>query len=62
MKKKWGPPCAEFFPCDVHGFEEPVNINDAEVKESWKKQGISLQKHFRRKRIISIEVCQGWMC
>lgn len=57
MKKKWGSPCAEFFPCDVHGFEDPVKINDAEVKERLEKAGYKF-----RKRIISIEVCQGWMC
>lgn len=50
MKKKWGPPCAEFFPCDVHGFEEPVNINDAEVKERLEKAGYKFTKTFQAKK------------
>lgn len=47
MKKKWNSPSAALFPCNVHGFEDSVKVNDAEVKEQMEKSGYQFTKTFQ---------------
>lgn len=50
MKKKRASADAAIFPCDVHGFEDPFKINDAEVKEKLEKAGHQFTKTFQAKK------------